>query len=143
MAEAPLWLRFLFGLDSGEIPAGADARLELTGLWRGGAGWLAVLLIGLSVTLIVLLYRRERELGLLQRSTLTLLRLAALGLIVWMLLDPRLLTEIQIRRPATTFLLVDGSASMFTQDEFEDPDRRPLEEATGLDCANLRRASRS
>jgi|GEM_PF-1992797 hypothetical protein len=133
MAEAPLWLRFLFGLDSGEIPAGADARLELTGLWRGGAGWLAVLLIGLSVTLIVLLYRRERELGLLQRSTLTLLRLAALGLIVWMLLDPRLLTEIQIRRPATTFLLVDGSASMFTQDEFEDPDRRPLEEATGLD----------
>lgn len=133
MAEAPAWLRFLFGLDRGEIPAGADTRFELLGLWRGGAGWLACAIIAAAVILIVLLYRRERELSAARRGVLAAIRLLALLLVLWMLLDPRIMTEIHHKRAATTYVLLDTSASMSVQDAYEDVELRALETATGTE----------
>ncbi len=126
------WLRFLFGLDPGEVPAGSDARFELTGMWRGAAGWLAFFLIAGAAALIVALYRRERELGGLQRACLAGLRLLALAVVIWMLLDPRILTEVQLKRDAHTFVCLDTSGSMSTADTFEGAEQRAIERATGL-----------
>ncbi len=135
MSEASAWLRFLLGLDSGEVPSGGDSRFELTGLWRGGAGWVAFLLIAAAIALIVALYRSEREISLVRRTVLAGLRLLALLVVIWMLLDPRILTELQLKRAATTFVLLDASGSMSTQDSYDGKERKALETVSGLNLS--------
>jgi hypothetical protein len=132
MESMGAWLRFLFGLDAGEVPAGAESRLELTGMPRGTAGWLALLVLAAAIAFIVALYRRERELGRLQRTVLASLRLAALAVVCWMLLDPRMLTVLVHKRPAHTLVLLDTSASMAQVDPLEAKERAALEAVTGL-----------
>jgi hypothetical protein len=132
------WLRFLLGLKENEIPAGADSRFELTRLYHGTAAWLAGLLALGAVLLIVALYRSERDLTRAQRLVLSFLRLLALALVIFMLLDPRILTEIRRERAAQTFLLVDTSASMGQRDTYDGDERKTLEGATGLSLAEQR-----
>lgn len=132
------WLRILLGLEENEVPAGADARLELTGLPAGSALWAAGLLVVAAVVLIALLYRTERDLNRLQRVTLAGLRLLALGIVVFMLLDPRILTELRREREAHTILLYDASASMAQRDDYQVSERYALEGATGIDLAEPR-----
>ncbi|MBI4604413.1 MAG: VWA domain-containing protein, partial [Planctomycetes bacterium] len=127
------WLRFLFGLGEGEVPDGARARFELTGMPHGGAWWLAACVVLAACVLIALLYRSERELGRLQSVALAALRLAALLVVVWMLLDPRILTVIEHKREASTLVLFDASASMGHADPIDPRDRKELEAATGRD----------
>lgn len=111
------FLRAVFGLDKGELPGDSVPRFELTGLPHGAAALLWWLIVAGAVALIILLYRRERELKLRQRATLSLLRLGALLVVLWMLLDPRVLAEIQRKRDARTYLLLDVSQSMAEVDK--------------------------
>ena len=90
------WLRFLFGLEPGEIPASGDTHWELSNLPHGT--WLGIasaIVLG-SLVLILLLYIRERSLRPWQRATLGILRILALTLVILVLLNPRLLTEIRL-----------------------------------------------
>ena len=59
------WLRFFFGLEENEVPAGAESRVELTGLLHGAGLWAAVIVVLAAAALIVILYRTERDLGVL------------------------------------------------------------------------------
>lgn len=132
------WLRFLFGLEENEIPAGAASRFELSGLHRGLAGWLLAFIVTAAVILIIVLYRSERDLSRPKRAVLGALRLAALAVVVWILLDPRILTEIHLKRDARTFLLFDTSASMAEADLHDDDSRAEMERVTGLDLSKPR-----
>ena len=132
------WLRFLLGLKGNEIPAGADSRFEFTRLYHGTTAWFAGFLVLGAVFLIVALYRSERDLTRGQRIVLGMLRLLALALVIFMLLDPRILTEIRREREAQTFLLVDTSGSMSERDRYEGAERQMLEKATGLSLSEPR-----
>jgi len=127
------WLRFLFGLQENEVPAGAESHVELTGLLQGAGLWIAAIIVIAAAALIVVLYRSERDLGVFQRITLGALRVLALAIVVYMLLDPRILTEIHREREAHTLVLFDTSASMSQVDEYEGAERYAMESATGLD----------
>ncbi len=128
----PEWLRVLLGLGKGEIPSDGVTRLELAGLPHGWWAIPALLGVVLALVLVVLIYRRESELALPQRIVLASLRLIALALVVLVLLNPRLLVEIQARRPAQTILLVDGSLSMGTGDRYAPEEVALLQRATGI-----------
>jgi len=106
------WLRLLLGLGPEEVPPGGVTRFEFAGMPHGPWAVIAFIILVLAVALIVLLYRRETEVGRLRKSVLASLRLLALALVVLVILNPRLAVEIQARRPARTILLVDGSGSM-------------------------------
>ncbi len=127
------WLRWLFGLEEGEIPAGSEFQWELSGLPEGGMLFVWTIVVALCVALVVLLYRAERTLSRVQKVTLASLRLVALGLLILVLVNPRLLSEIQSTRPGKTFLLYDTSASMGQRDRFEADEQKALEAVTGLD----------
>ena len=127
------WLRFLFGLDDGEAPAGGLSHWELSGrpqgVWLGVAGAIVIA----ALVLIVLCYVRERGLGRWQRVVLSTLRLGALALVVLILLNPRLLTEIRLEHPGKTLLLFDVSASLAQEDELDGEEAEDVERVTGLD----------
>jgi hypothetical protein len=131
-AMSPFW-RWILGLEEGEVPAGGESRWELAGLPHGSGLLLALAVAAAALLLIVVLYRRERELKPLRRAVLTGLRLGALALVVLILLDPQLLTEIHLKRPGTTFVLVDTSASMAQRDELEGEEGAAIEAITGFD----------
>ena len=114
------WLRILFGLEEGEVPSGGESHWELSGLPQGGWLLAAFAILAAALILIVLLYVREKRLSVGQRILLTALRLGALAIIVLILLNPRLLTEIRLEHPGKTLLLFDVSASMGQTDEFDD-----------------------
>ena len=127
------WLRTIFGLEEGETPAGGETFWEFSSMPQGF--WLAasaILLLG-SLAFICALYFRERQLGIFQRSVLALLRLGCLVLVVLILLNPRLLTEIRIDRPGKTVLLLDDSASMQEKDKLDEESFRVIARATDLD----------
>ena len=126
------WWRFFFGLDEGELPANADARLEYAASLQGGAAWFAAFLVVGAVAIIVALYRRERDLSRLRRGLLVALRLGALAIVLWMLLDPRILTELHATREAQTLLLLDTSGSMDHEEIYEGTERDALEVAAGV-----------
>jgi hypothetical protein len=130
------WLRFLFGLEEGEVPSGSDARWELSGMPHGASLAAALVLVGLALALVVLVYRRERGLGTVPRLLLTSLRLGALAVVVLMLLNPRLLVEIQLHHPGKSLVLFDASASMGQRDDLEGDERDRIEAASGLDLAD-------
>jgi len=130
------WLRALLGLEEGEIPQGGITRLEFAGMPQGWWALAAVLILALAVALVVLVYRRESELGPGKRILLAGLRLFALALVVLVLLNPRLAVELRARKPAQTILLADGSGSMGTVDQYEPADGRLLGRVTGLDVVS-------
>jgi hypothetical protein len=99
------------------------------GVWLAAAAALAAA----AVALIVLLYLRERGLRPWQRAVLSGLRLLALALVLVILLNPRLLTEITLEHPGKTLLLFDVSASMAQRDPFERDEAAMVERAAGLD----------
>ena len=127
------WLRTLLGLDEGEIPAGGETHWEFSNYPHGA--WLvaAIAVTGCALALIVLLYRREKRLTPWRRATLTALRLGALALVVLILLNPRLLTEIHLEHPGRTLFLFDVSASMGQRDDYEEDERDMVEAVTGFD----------
>ncbi len=126
------WLRFLFGLEPGEIPASGDTHWELSNLPHGT--WLGIasaIVLG-SLVLILLLYIRERSLRPWQRATLGILRILALTLVILVLLNPRLLTEIRLEHPGKTIFLFDVSESMAQFDDFDGEEAIEIEDATDL-----------
>lgn len=110
------WLRFLLGLDEGEVPQGGDCRWEFSGLPQGPALLAALILLLGTVLFIILLYRKEHGLKGWQRLLLSALRLGALALVIWILLNPRVITETHVTRPGKTLLLFDTSLSMAQND---------------------------
>lgn len=130
------WLRWLLGLGEGEAPAGGETHWELTGMPHGI--WLAAAsaIVIAALSLILLLYVREKRIGRGQRIVLSALRLGALALVVLILLNPRLLTEIRLERPGKTLFLFDVSSSMSQEDDFEGSEADEVESATGLDVAD-------
>lgn len=127
-----IW-RWIFGLEAGEAPAGDASSWELSGLPHGLWIWVAGIVAAAAVALVVLLYRRESTLSRGRRILLATLRLGGLAVVVWMLLDPRLLTEIRLERPGHLLVLVDTSASMGRSDVYEGAERDRVERASGLD----------
>jgi hypothetical protein len=111
---------------------GTEGRAEFTRLWHGTEAWIAAFVILGAGLLVVVLYRKEKDLGRFQRLALAGLRLAALAVVVFMLLDPRVLTEIRRERLGQTLLLLDTSGSMSQSDSFEGSALALMEEATGL-----------
>jgi hypothetical protein len=127
------WIRLLLGLGPEEVPPGGVTRFEFAGMPHGWWAVIAFIVLVLAVALIVLLYRRETEVGRLRKSVLAALRLLALALVVLVILNPRLAVEIQARRPARTILLVDGSGSMASVDRYERGEALAIGQASGLD----------
>ena len=128
------WLRVLLGLNENEVPPDSELRFELGALsqYSDTMIWLVGLVLLAVLVFVVVLYRREATLSVPQRLTLTALRLLALALVVLMLLDPRLHTEITVEREATTIALIDTSGSMSRRDTYEGKQRRRLESLTGM-----------
>ena len=111
------WLRTLLGLDDSESLSGEHTRWELAGLPEGFLLLVATVVVVSIVTLIVVLYRRERGLSLTRRWTLTTLRVGSLVLVLIVLVNPRAVTEIHRKRSARTLVLVDVSSSMNQSDK--------------------------
>lgn len=127
------WMRWLFGLEEGEVPEGSALHWELSGMPSGG--WLTalVVIVLLCIGIIIVLYRSESTLSRWQRVALSSLRLGALALVVLILLNPRIRTETELVRRGRAILLVDTSASMAERDPWNPEERERLESATGLD----------
>src|SRR5205085_7966901 len=90
------------------------ATLSLRGMIPLWAALLVVLAIGGGVGF---LYAREiTRLGAMRRLVLVLLRSAALGVLLLLLLRPVLVAEYQGERPRSVALLIDNSQSMKQQD---------------------------
>jgi hypothetical protein len=87
------------------------------GRWTAGA---AVLLAGVGLWTFFW-YRREGRPSLSARLLLTLLRVAAAGALVAVLLEPTLRTERVERQRSTVVVLVDRSDSMSLRDRWWDP----------------------
>jgi hypothetical protein len=126
-------LRFLFGLEKDETPLAGESHWEFAGMPEGSWLWFAVLIVGLSALLIIALYRREAVLSTPRRATLVFLRLAALTLIVLILLNPKMITEIQVVLPGKALVLIDTSASMDQRDSYEGSDLSDVQSLTERD----------
>lgn len=127
------WYRALLGLEENELPPpGEEAIWEFSGLPTGDAFFFALVIVVAAVVFIALLYRRERNLSILQRITLSGLRLGSLALVIVILLNPRLITEIHHERSGKTLVILDQSASMGQQDTFDPEVARRLQRSSGL-----------
>ncbi len=126
------WLQWLFGLDSTEVPDGATTRLDFPGIPFGNAAWTAGTIALAAIALIVVLYRAERDLPVRRRVLLGAIRIAALAVVLLMLLNPQLFTEIRLERRGQTFVLFDASRSMGEKDALDGDTRYEIEEVTGV-----------
>ncbi len=107
------FLSWLAGLSAQELPPGDDLRFEFLSLPQGRMGLFA--LIGLAAILgfTYLIYRRDaKRLSWGRRSTLLVLRVIALLLVAFVLLEPSLVKVSRVVRPGEVILLVDASQSM-------------------------------
>ena len=123
----------MLGLEEGEVPAGSDVQWEFSGLPEGGTLFFACVLAVLCIALIVLLYRSETALRPAQKVLLSALRLAALAIVILILLNPRLFTEIQLERKGKTLLFFDVSATMGESDTFDGEELDRVAYATDLE----------
>lgn len=128
---------FLFGLDKDEVPPAGESHWEFAGLPQGSWLWLAALILGLAVALIVLLYRREAALSPLRSVTLSVLRLTALALVVLILLNPKMVTEIQLELPGRTLVLMDTSGSMDQRDPLQSDELAVARNLSGIESSEL------
>ncbi|MEM7231334.1 MAG: vWA domain-containing protein [Planctomycetota bacterium] len=130
------WLRWLLGLDEGEVPAGSEYHWEFAGLPEGNLFFVTAMIIFACIAMIIVLYRSEKTIGGFQKFVLSALRLGALAIIVLILLHPRILTEIQVERRGKAVILFDQSISMAEQDSFEGDEAARLEDASDLALAD-------
>lgn len=150
----PTWLEWLLGIQSSpDWVRGADSRwhLEFRSLPQGGAAALAIGAAVIAVAGIGWLYRREgRSLRLVQRLLLSLLRLAVLLAVIFMLLEMVVVISKHEFLPSRLLVLMDTSQSMALADPYPDDsvargaaERLGLKTATGeADIAALRKLSR-
>ncbi|MDZ4778762.1 MAG: VWA domain-containing protein [Planctomycetia bacterium] len=112
----PVWLERWLGVDSSAPGEGTLWRLEHA--WRL-APWVTLLLIAMLAGYIVWLYSWERRsAGRWARGLLAGLRIAALGIVLWMLAAWML--SLQRSGLPYTVVLIDDSASMATVDQYHD-----------------------
>lgn len=108
------WFQRLLLRDAPENTTLQGAELSLRGLIPI---WLAGLLLAACAGGIFWLYFQERvRLSLGRRLVLALLRTAAVGLVLVLLLRPVLLAEFKGERPRSVVLLLDNTQSMQQQD---------------------------
>src|SRR5947209_6044819 len=108
------WMQRLLSAEAPENATLRSATLDLRGLFPLWAAGAAVAVLAL---LVLLVYSREHgRLGVVRRSLLVLLRVAAFGLLFLLLLRPILVAEYQGQRPRGTVLLVDNSESLKQRD---------------------------
>jgi hypothetical protein len=113
------FLTWLAGLSQEEIPPGDDLRFEFLSLPEGRLGLVA--LIGVALTLVVtyLIYRRDaKRLSRGRRTVLFALRVLAIGVVAFVLLEPSLVKVSRSVRPGEVILLVDASQSMGHRDSY-------------------------
>jgi len=107
---------------------------EFPGLPRGLWLFVALVLLAASLALIVLLYRQEGRLTRVQRWTLTLVRVLAFAVIVFILTDPQKIQDVELTNPGKAFIVIDTSQSMGLQDTYEvESQKKAVERATELD----------
>lgn len=114
------WLRWLAELRGIEVAPDAELRLELLGAPTGGLALLllvALLAVGVGVAAM---YRREGGLAGRRWWLPALLRCAAIGAAILILLEPSLVTVRRDQRPGHVILMVDASRSMAQRDAFVD-----------------------
>ncbi|MFI5378027.1 MAG: VWA domain-containing protein [Tepidisphaerales bacterium] len=79
--------------------------------------WLLILLLAVAVAYVVVLYSRERTLGVVRRWVLGALRLTVCCTLLVMLFQPGFSAEITRRIQGNVLVLVDRSQSMTIQDK--------------------------
>jgi len=93
-------------------------------------GWVVALPAAVAAEAIILLYRYEqRAVGVQKGRWLTGLRLAALGVMVWMLLEPVFSRRVERELEREVVIVMDDSASMHLVDEGSDRSRFAQAEA--------------
>jgi uncharacterized membrane protein len=108
------WMQRLLSADAPENATLQSATLDLRGLFPL---WAAAVAVAVLALVVVLVYTREQgRIGMVRRTLLVLLRVAAFGLLFLLLLRPILVAEYQGQRPRGTVLLVDNSESLKQRD---------------------------
>ena len=96
-----------------EPAAGDELRFEFANFPSGGLGLLVLLGCALAILAVGVVYRRDgKNLSLLQRTILAVLRGLAVLAVIALLLEPNIVTVKREVRPGHTLLLVDTSQSM-------------------------------
>jgi hypothetical protein len=116
------WLHKLISADA---PANASLRSAELGFRGLFPWWVAALVLAAAAVAVLILYRSERgRIGWLRRGLMALLRVAAVGVVLLLLLRPVLVAEYQGERPRGVALLLDNSQSMKQRDQrLSVPDR--------------------
>ncbi len=125
---------FLINLLGIEVPENTTLQaVELS--FRGLMPlWLALLGLIVFAVVVFTLYRLEKgTMGWPRRILMITLRVALIGLLMFLLFRPVLLTEFEGQRPRSVVLLVDNSQSMKQQDRrLTDADKLRVAIAKGL-----------
>ena len=112
-------IEILFGIKPAPWTEGGSWRLEWLALPRHDRMLLMLVGIGLSIWLVMFLYRREgRNLNLATRAGLTALRMTVLLGVLAMLLEPVMVFSKKEMVPSNLLILTDRSESMELRDAY-------------------------
>src|SRR5581483_8218788 len=116
--------QILFGINPAPWTQGGTWRVEWLSLPRHDRMLMMLVGIGLSVWLVIFLYRSEgRNLNFLTRAGLTALRMTVLLGVLAMLLEPVMVFSKQEMVPSNLLILTDRSESMELRDAYVDQNR--------------------
>lgn len=108
------WMQRLLSPDAPENAVLQSATLDLRGLFPL---WAAAVAVAVLALVAILVYTREHgSIGVVRRTVMILLRVAAFSLLFLLLLRPILVAEYQGQRPRGTVLLLDNSESLKQRD---------------------------
>src|SRR5436190_5094488 len=117
-------LEILFGIKPAPWTEGGSWRLEWLALPRHDRMLMMLVGIGLSIWLVMFLYRREgRNLSFGMRAGLTALRMTVLVGVLAMLLEPVMVFSKKEMVPSNLLVLTDRSESMELRDAYVDKAR--------------------
>ena len=115
------WMRSLFGVEAGEVPADATARFEFANLPGGAAGLLAWVVVLALVGGVFWIYRREGSASLRIKYGLAALRALMLIAAVLVILEPILAIDRIEEVDKSTVIILDDSLSLSAKDRYADP----------------------
>ncbi len=116
------WLQKLVSFDAPQHASLQSAELTLRGPFPW---WIAVLLVAAAGAGILFLYSYEQvRLGAFRRALMGILRTAAIGLLLLLVLRPVIVCEFRGERPRGVALLIDNTQSMMQRDQRLSPQDR-------------------
>ena len=140
-------IRWLLGVDVGELTGGADWRLGFVGEYSNYVVLGLLLVAAALIALTVRSYRREGNAPRRAKACGAGLRIAVICLLLACIFRPAVILRTVRTLYSSVLILVDDSLSMSFQDAYATPDARRhaarLAEALSVDAAGLGRLSRS